>query len=137
MSTNTNPLLTIDMKRIIALLSAVTLLILMFAAMPASAGNNKSYRIGDADGNSVVELVDATLIQKAIILDGFDSDGMIALRGDCNGDGLDIADATAVQRYTLGLACYCSVGKWVYPEETTVAPTQTPTLDEYELPFVT
>ena len=109
---------------------------LAIAALPVSAGYNKAYRIGDADGNSVIDLVDATLIQKVVILNGDDSDGLIALRGDGNGDGLDVADATAVQRYALAMQCGYSVGKWVYPEEPTQAPTQKPTLDEYELPFI-
>lgn len=123
------------MKRLIALFS-VALLVLMLSALPVFAGYNKAYRMGDADGNSIIDIVDATLIQKVVILNNADSEGLIALRGDGNGDGLDIADATAVQRYTLNMKCGYSVGKWVYPEEPTQAPTQEPTYDEYELPFI-
>lgn len=129
-------MLKTDMKRLTALLLSLALLIMLLAALPVSAEYNKAYRMGDADGNSVIDLVDATLIQKVVILNNTDSDGLIALRGDGNGDGLDVADATAVQRFTLNMSCDYSVGKWVYPEESTQAPTQKPTYDEYELPFI-
>lgn len=135
MSTKEDILLKNDMKKLTALLLSVALLIPMLSVLPVSAGYNKAYRMGDADGNSVIDIVDATLIQKVVILNNADSDGLIVLRGDGNGDGLDVADATAVQRYTLNLKCGYSVGEWVYLEESTQAPTQKPTYDEYELPI--
>lgn len=115
------------MKRFITVLSAVTLLAVLLASLTVYADYKASYKIGDADGNGVIEVVDATLIQRVVTSLSSDDDGMIARRGDGNGDGLDIADATAVQRYTLDISCRYRVGEQHYEE---------PTYDEYELPIV-
>ena len=123
------------MKRFIAILSAVTLLAVLLASLPVYADHKDSYKIGDADGNGAIEVVDATLIQRVITSLSSDDDGMIARRGDGNGDGLDVADAAAVQRYTLDIPCRYSVGERQY-EDATQAPVQEPTYDEYELPIV-
>ena len=117
-------------KRILSLL---IITVLAAACMIcAGAAVNEAYRIGDADGNKIIDLTDATLIQYAVVYYTDDADGMIALRGDVDGDGLDVADAAKVQRFLNGDGGSYRVGEWVYPEQ----PTEQPSLDEYELPFI-
>ncbi len=57
------------------------------------------YRVGDADGNSNVEINDVTIIQRLLLDMVKDDDGMIALRSSLSGNELSIADATIIQRY--------------------------------------
>ena len=61
----------------------------------------EEYLIGDADGDGEVDIIDATLIQRADarILD--DADGMIALRGDIELNGLEVIDATLIMKYNV------------------------------------
>lgn len=124
-----------DTKRLISVFLSAAML-LSLAVLSAAAGYNTAYKIGDIDGNGIIDIVDATVIQGEVTSALSDSDGLIALRGDGNSDGLDIADATAVQRCALDLSCGYHVGVWVYPEAPTQAPSQKPTYDEYELPIV-
>ena len=65
--------------------------------------DQETYIIGDADGDGVVTIIDATRIQRVLADLVTDDDGMIALRGDANSNGLDIMDATQIQRYLVGL----------------------------------
>ena len=62
-----------------------------------------SYILGDANGDGVVDSIDATLIQRydaqMPVGDNFD-----ALAADVNGDGeVDILDVTLIQRYLAGI----------------------------------
>ena len=61
------------------------------------------YMLGDADGDGIITISDATVIQRVLahIID--DEDGMITLRGDVNEDGLDIGDVTKIQFYLAHL----------------------------------
>lgn len=117
-------------KRILSLL----IITVLAAACMICAGAvvSEAYRIGDADGDKVIDIVDATLVQYVVIHHVDDSDGMIALRGDVDGDGLDSVDATKIQRAVNNIGGSYHVGEWVYPE----APTEQPSLDEYELPVI-
>ena len=98
----------------------------MCFAIPASAD---SYIIGDADGDGEVTILDATKIQRVLADLAKDEDGMIARRGDANHDGLDILDATRIQRYLVGYNDSQQLG-FNSPDETvasTEAPTSVPT----------
>lgn len=55
--------------------------------------------LGDTNGDGKVNILDATRIQRLLVALDVDPDGMMALRGDVNGDGLNILDATKIQRY--------------------------------------
>ena len=58
------------------------------------------YVKGDADGNGVVEIVDATMIQRVLAMMESDDDGMITVRAAVSdGDELCVTDATLIQRY--------------------------------------
>lgn len=95
------------MKRLLVLLVAL-LSLLAFASQTASAATTDLsgtgattivYINGDADGDRIISIVDATVIQRLLAHIITDPDGSITLRGDVNADGLFITDATLVQRY--------------------------------------
>lgn len=60
-----------------------------------------TFLCGDSDGDGYITIIDATVIQRVLALLMNDEDGMISLRGDSNEDGLDILDATRIQRYLV------------------------------------
>lgn len=93
-----------------------------FLIIPASA---YSYLLGDADGDDIVTILDATHIQRVLADLTDDDDGMIALRGDTNKDGLDILDATRIQRWLAGYSGFIPVRCDTADE--TSAPTEAPT----------
>ena len=70
------------------------------------------YLIGDADGDSEITVLDATTIQRVLAEIITDEDGGVALRGDSNGDGLDITDATAIQRYLADYPVSVPIGEY-------------------------
>lgn len=70
-----------------------------------------TFMLGDADGDGGINIIDATKIQRVLAELDKDVDGMIALRGDVNGNGLDILDATAVQRYIAGFETGVRIGE--------------------------
>ena len=70
-----------------------------------------AYLCGDADGDGTVSIFDATKIQRLLAALIDDADGMIAMRGDVNGDGLDIVDATAIQRFLAGYENIHGIGE--------------------------
>lgn len=87
--------------------------------------------IGDVDGNGVITIADATLVQKyAVQMVTFTDTQLIA--GDCDLDGrVGIKDATLIQKYIVGFEDTESVGEYVGGEEpTTVEPTTEETTAE-------
>ena len=139
------------MKKIIALLLAAFILS-AFAGVAVAADAVDAYLVGDADGDGVIAILDATRIQRLLVDLVKDEDGSIAMRGDIRGDGVDILDATLIQRYVAGFDDGTNIGKLVYigtptepaSETITEAPTDPPTepatqgatSDPDELPFV-
>lgn len=62
------------------------------------------YLRGDADGNGAVDILDATMIQRALVsMEVEDTDGYLALRAAVVGDKLNILDATELQRYLAAM----------------------------------
>ena len=92
------------MKRTVAVVAALALLIAVFSAMVVFAApeQKSDYVIGDVDLDGEVTIKDATLIQKVIagITEKFDNFDYIA---DVTGDGkADIRDVTTIQRFING-----------------------------------
>ena len=127
-------------RKLIALLLSVAVTAASVAVVSLSASAaQRTYLRGDANGDGVIDIGDATTIQMVLaeLLD--DTDGTITLRGDLTGDGLDISDATQIQMYSADYENIYHIGEEVaYPEPTTVQQdtTQKPTRDPYELPFI-
>lgn len=69
------------------------------------------YILGDADGDSIVSIVDATRVQRVLAGIISDAEGMTELRSDANNDGLDILDATVIQRYLAQLSIRYNIGE--------------------------
>ena len=125
------------MKKIMALLLAV----LMLAACVLSVSAAGSYIKGDADSDGSVTILDATAIQRVLAFLSVESFDERA--ADILGDGLDIVDATRIQRYIVQLGNPFGIGEIVSdpdaPTESQTPATQPPTeksSQNYELPFV-
>ena len=70
-----------------------------------------TYILGDADGDGIVSIMDATRIQRVLAeFDEEDTEGA-RMRGDVDGNGLDIFDATAVQRCLADMGNPYNIGE--------------------------
>lgn len=105
-------------KFIISILIAV---VTVLSAAVFSASAESSYIRGDADGDGVVTINDVTVIQRVIVNIPVSSYSKKA--ADIDGNGLDITDATNIQRYLAEFDDPYKIGEVVR-------------YDEYELPFV-
>ncbi|MBQ9516068.1 MAG: leucine-rich repeat protein [Ruminococcus sp.] len=75
-----------------------------------------TFILGDADGDGVITILDATKLQRILADLDTDEDGMIALRGDIDGDGLNVMDATKIQRHIADYSIAEPVGEEVTRE---------------------
>ena len=69
----------------------------------------REYLIGDADGNGVINIADATCVQR--ILAELYSDSNCATRGNVTGDELSIEDVTETQKYLAGFKNTYNIGE--------------------------
>ena len=138
------------MKKMISIALILVLLVssacIIFTAADTSENKGVTYMVGDADGDNIITVLDATKIQR--ILAGYDkeddADGMVTLRGALGDDSLNIMHATKIQRYLADFDVDVPIGTVVNPtapteqttEPQTNPPTQKPTRDLDELPFV-
>ena len=72
------------------------------------------YLIGDADGDGRITVMDATRIQRLLARLISEDVEFSTLRGDIDGDGLKIFDATAIQRYLVSMGDVNDIGTVVY-----------------------
>ncbi len=110
-------------KRLICLLLVS---ITVLSAVAFSAAAESSYIRGDADGDGIVTVVDATAIQRKLV-----ELSVVAFNeraADIDGKGLDITDATMIQRFLAELENPYLIGESVS--------IQKPSEDEYELPLI-
>lgn len=89
--------------------------------------------VGDADRDMTVTIFDATRIQRCLALLYFDESGMVAAFGDVDGDGLNILDATAIQRHLAGIPTGHPIGQEISVSIFEEDPTE-PTDDEPDIP---
>lgn len=118
------------MKRISVIAFAVICLLVAVGTIPPVSAA-ESYVRGDADGDGEVTIMDATAIQRKLVDIPIPSFNEKA--ADVDGDGLNITDATSIQRY---LADFENIH---HINETVAVPDPTaplPTGDQYELPFI-
>ena len=114
-------------KSIFVALTAICLILTMFfSVLPNSTSfsasaltSQKTLILGDADGDGVVSIKDATAIQKHLAkLDTLSEDGLLV--ADVNGDNsLNIVDATDIQKYLAAFKCDYPIGEPIVfgPEE--------------------
>ena len=69
-----------------------------------------TFILGDADGDGVVTILDATVVQRVLVQLTDDPDGMIELRAAVDGDELNITHATKIQRYLADFAVAEPIG---------------------------
>lgn len=104
----------------------ICLLLTAIAFFSATASAVSGYIRGDVDSDGLITVSDATLIQRVLVQIPVQSYN--AKAADVNGDGLDISDATRIQRYLAEFNDPYHIGEFVI--------TPLPTEDEYELPLV-
>ena len=117
------------MKRI-AILICILCLMPALGMIPAANAAQQTYTVGDADGNGIIDVRDVTLIQRILAELVSDEAGTISQRGDVDEDGLNIDDATQIQRYITGYRDSNRIGMQINPE-----PAQQPT-EEGEMPKI-
>lgn len=115
------------MKRLKKYTVYILLTALMLSAAAFSAAADTTYIKGDAQGDGSVTVLDATTVQKKLAdLTVYSFNEKAA---DVDGNGLDINDATLIQRYVAQFDDSYGIGKVVTDKVM-------PTRDEYELPFI-
>ena len=67
------------------------------------------YILGDADGDGAVSILDATCIQRRLV--NLPVASFVERAADVDGDGLNILDATQVQRYLAGFQNPYGIGQ--------------------------
>lgn len=99
----------------------------LVSAAAISAAAESGYIRGDADGDGKVTIRDVTEIQRKLV--NIPTPKFNEKAADVDSNGLDITDATAIQRYLAQFNDPYHIGEYVSDN------TQ-PTRDEYELPFI-
>ena len=104
-------------KSVIAVFTAL-ICVIMICALPVLQCQAKviTYLNGDADGDSDVSIIDATVVQRLLAELCEDRDGMIAVRADVNRNDLDIDDVTIIQRFLAEIPVPAVLGiemKWI------------------------
>lgn len=69
------------------------------------------YILGDADGDGVVTILDATVIQRYLAAYTVKNPDTVVKCGDIAGDGLDIIDATLIQRFLAEFTVPYDIGQ--------------------------
>ncbi len=98
---------------------------MVISSCAASFSAVSGYILGDADRDGEVSSIDAALIQRKMA-----GVAMVSLdehAADIDKDGLDIVDATFIQRYLSQIEVPYEIGSFIK---------ENPTYDPYELPIV-
>ncbi len=116
------------MKKFNALLSLLLAAMMMFSAVLAvSALTPKALYLGDADMDFVVNIKDATLVQKHIAqIETLIGDALITADADQD-EKITIKDATVIQKFVASLYVDTPVGELI---DNFVTPTETTTIPE-------
>lgn len=72
------------------------------------------YLNGDADGDGRITIMDATRVQRILVRLETEDTEFCSLRGDVDGIGLSIFDATAIQRYLAGMGNPYDINAMIY-----------------------
>ena len=120
-------------KRLLVI-SAAALIIGAATVTQINAAEAETAKLGDANGDGAVDIVDVTVIQ-------MHAAGLITLTGsrlaasDVDGSGItDIIDATAIQRYAAGMATGFAIGEEFDPGTIPTEPCELPTTAETSAP---
>ena len=123
------------------ILTVICAAVISFAAVSIGAGavnTETNYLRGDANGDGFVTIYDVTALQRHLAnLELFSENNLTA--ADIDGNGLDITDATNIQRYLAEYENVYNVGEWVdigATEPTTQPSTHWFKPGDNELPFI-
>jgi len=116
-----------------AILTAVIIWTVGFSVISVSAESVK-YLNGDANGDEDVNIVDVTVIQRLLVESIPDNDEMIRVRGDVDKNGLEIIDATHIQRYLASYGNPYQIGKTLIYTPSGSGDNTEPTRGDNELP---
>ena len=79
---------------------------------------SESYILGDADGNGMITIIDATIIQRYMASLIISNPEFVEICGDVDGDGeVSIIDATIIQRYLADYDTDTNVGKCIMSQQ--------------------
>lgn len=109
------------MRHLICLI--ICLLLAVSFWLTASAAFNNMV-CGDADGDGTITSLDVVIIQRVLSEIVADDTGGIAKRGDVDGNGLSLHDATAIQRYLAQFNDEYHIGERVTPSSPFAFPTE-------------
>lgn len=106
-------LMSIGKSELVGLSLGTHKLMLTFddGALPVTLRVYEPYLTGDADGDGKITIDDATMIQRVLAKLTPDDDGTIARRCDADGKGLNISDATDIQRVLAGYDNLYNIGE--------------------------
>ena len=123
------------MKKKGSLVFSIFITVIILLTTFTSAAAESVYINGDADVDGNVTILDATAIQRKLA--EFNVVSFDEQAADVDGNGLDITDATRIQRYLAGYSDPYHIGE-IFGNlgGEIVGDSPTPTEDEYELPFV-
>ena len=127
------------MKTFTRAICVVLIAVIITAVAISASAATVTGKVGDADNDGKITIMDATRIQRFLAELVEDTDGVIVKLGDSNGDGLNIMDATRIQRWLVDFEVNAPIGETIEYEMTdpTEAPTEAPTKKpNYELPPV-
>lgn len=83
-------------------------------SVTTTKSETSGYILGDADGNGIVTILDATYIQRALVGVSVPAD-FSEVAADVDGDGnMTILDAVYIQRYLVGVAVPYAIEEMVY-----------------------
>ncbi len=111
------------MKKTKILISTLLAAMILIAAAAFPVYADIIYIRGDANSDGKVNINDVTYVQRVIAKSEPDSKGVVKRNCDVDGNGLNIVDATNIQRYIALFANPYQIGKQFH-------------YDEYELPFI-
>lgn len=104
------------MKKIISAILIVALMISLSAI--AISAEVQTILLGDSDGDGSVLIIDATIIQRHLVNLLQLSDERLKA-ADINGDGIDITDATYIQRWLASMSVPYKIGEPMGSDEDT------------------
>ena len=102
------------MKRVLSLIISLVLALSVFSVMTASAAEEPI--CGDADGDGTITIMDATTIQRHLV-DILQLSEERLKAADISGDGIDITDATQIQRWLAAYQVSYPIGELIEHEE--------------------
>lgn len=75
-----------------------------------------AYRLGDADGDDTIDVIDVTVIQRKCARINQRIDETTLMHGDINENGiLEIVDAACIQRHLINAPLQYPIGIWKFP----------------------